>query len=131
MIHRLVFVTPKPGMSETDFHRYWRVVHAPLGTKAPQVLGYRICARVPFPELPVNNPYAGAPEIWIEDDAAPLGFVQSDDLAAIRRMFASPENGESASDLARFIDPAHSHAPVVDETRVVGPDFRRASPVSS
>ncbi|MBN9519835.1 EthD family reductase [bacterium] len=79
MISRLVFVAPKPNMAEADFFRYWKVVHAPLGARIPQVVGYRICCRVPVPGLPTAGPFLGAAEIWIRDAAAAVAMAQSDE----------------------------------------------------
>jgi uncharacterized protein (TIGR02118 family) len=230
MIHRMVFVVPKPGMDEQGFFRYWKEVHAPLGAAIPQVLGYRICTRVECPAITASHPFVGAADIWIRDETAALAFARSreyvdgvrpdepkwlafwqmvvldttshvlvgdpapgaspggvkflalfkrrhdlsldrfrdfslnvhvdlnrclpglrryvqghvldswyevgeppfdcvsqlwfDDVEAALDMLASPENGESARDLANFVAPARAHVLLTREFWVVGPQFR-------
>jgi uncharacterized protein (TIGR02118 family) len=231
MISRFIFVVPKPGMKETDFFRYWKTIHAPLGAKIPQVLGYRICCRQVVSEIPATHPYWGAAEVWLRDGEAALAMAKSkeyidgarvdepnwlafwammaldtqahvlsgglaeasnpgsvkilalvkrkpgmplsafrdyslsvhgqldlslpglrryiqghvldgwyevgeppfdcvsqlwfDNLAAVGSALRSNQNRRSSEDLASFVDSEHAHAIVVDESWVVGPQFRK------
>ena len=75
--HLFIFVVPKPGMSETEFFRYWKDVHAVrYGQKIPQVMRYLIDCRLPV-EQSADPPWSGAAEVWLEDDAAVLDFISS------------------------------------------------------
>ena len=55
MIHQLIFAHPKPGMSESDFQRYWKEVHAvQYASKIPQIKKYMIDCRIPFGPEPAD-----------------------------------------------------------------------------
>jgi uncharacterized protein (TIGR02118 family) len=78
MIHQHIFASPKPGLSEAEFHTYWREVHAGFVIKIPQIRRYRIdtrilCAGVSDP--PVWN---GCAEIWLSNEEEQLASLQSD-----------------------------------------------------
>ena len=78
MIHKFIFVHAKPGMSEQEFFRYWKEVHAvKYGAKIRQVKGYLICARVPFGSGPEDPLVHGVAEVWIENEADELAFARS------------------------------------------------------
>ncbi|HET6518434.1 MAG TPA: EthD domain-containing protein [Geminicoccaceae bacterium] len=78
MIHKLIFVHPKPGMGERDFFDYWKNVHAvEFGSKIPQVKGYLIDTRVPFGPEPDDPLFSGVAEVWLESEAEELAFLQS------------------------------------------------------
>jgi uncharacterized protein (TIGR02118 family) len=91
MIHVHYFITRKPGMDETEFHRYWRETHGPIAAKIRQNRRYVQSHRIPAPNS--NSPYDGEAEVMLDS---------LDAFAALRR---SPEylNGALA-DERNFID---------------------------
>ena len=91
MLHVLYFITRKPALGETEFHRYWREVHGPIAKKVPQLRRYVQSHRIPF--AGANSTYDGAAEVWIDNEAA---------LGALRQ---SPEYLKGAlADEFNFID---------------------------
>ena len=76
MIHKFIFVNPKPGMSETQFFRYWEDRHAPIAAPIPQVKGYLICPRVGLPSEKKPAAFSGWAEVWIQDEAAEMAFLE-------------------------------------------------------
>jgi uncharacterized protein (TIGR02118 family) len=78
MIHQLIFAHPRPGMSEQDFQRYWKEVHAVrYASKIPQIRKYMIDCRVPFGPEPVDPLWSGVAEIWLENEEEQLASLQS------------------------------------------------------
>ena len=78
MIHKYIFVAPKPGMSEPDFFRYWKEVHAErYGKKIKQARGYVIDSRIPFGPEPAEPLFSGAAEVWLDSEADAMEFIQS------------------------------------------------------
>lgn len=91
MLHSLYFVTRKPSISEDEFHRYWREVHGPIGSRIPQIKRYKQSHRVSFEGA--TSSYDGVAEVWLEDEAA---------MGALRQ---TPEYLEGAlADEPNFID---------------------------
>ncbi len=70
MLHVLYFITRKAGLTDAEFHRYWREVHGPIAKKIPQLKSYVQTHRIPFPGGAANSPYDGAAEVMIENEAA-------------------------------------------------------------
>ncbi len=70
MLHVLYFITRKTGLTDAEFHRYWREVHGPIAKKIPQLKSYVQTHRIPFPGGAANSPYDGAAEVMIENEAA-------------------------------------------------------------
>ena len=64
MVHFYYFINRKPGLSETEFHRYWREVHGPIAARVPQFRRYVQSHRIPFADS--NLPFDGAAEIWLD-----------------------------------------------------------------
>lgn len=78
MIHQLIFAHAKPGMSEQAFQDYWVNVHAvEYASKIPQIQQYLIDLRIPFEPEPVDPPFQGVAEIWLENEEAQLASLQS------------------------------------------------------
>lgn len=65
MVHFYYFISRKPEVSETEFHRYWREVHGPIAARIPQFRRYIQSHRIPFAGS--NLPFDGAAEIWLDD----------------------------------------------------------------
>jgi uncharacterized protein (TIGR02118 family) len=77
-IHLFIFVRPKPGMSESEFFRYWKEVHAVrYGQKIPQAKRYMIDCRERFGAEPSDPLWSGAAEVWLDSEAAILDFISS------------------------------------------------------
>jgi len=70
MLHVIYLITRKAGLSDAEFHRYWREVHGPIAKKIPQLKSYVQAHRIQFPGAMANSPYDGAAEVMIEDEAA-------------------------------------------------------------
>ena len=76
MLNCIALAAKKPGLSDEDFHRHWRDVHAPLVKRIAAVRRYvqnhRKALAVPgFDDLP----YRGIAELWIDDLAALQAFM--------------------------------------------------------
>ena len=78
MIHQLIFASPKPGMSEEDFLRYWVEVHAVrYASKISQIHRYLIDTRIPMPGEKGEPVFSGIAEIWMENEREELESLQS------------------------------------------------------
>ena len=98
MIHVHYFITRKPEIDETAFHRYWREVHAPIVVKIRQLRRYVQSHRVAIARTESAydeglSPYDGVAEVLLDG---------LDAFAALRE---SPEYLEGAlADESNFID---------------------------
>src|SRR5919198_1683687 len=94
MIKVFALLPKKPGISDEQFHRHWRAVHAPLALRIASLRRYVQSHRLPQPVPGFSgSPYEGAAEVWF------------DDLQAASRMRESPEYLEGAfRDEPNFID---------------------------
>jgi len=87
MIHQLIFAHPKPGMSEKEFQRYWKEVHAiRYASKIPQIRKYMIDSRIPFGPEPDDPPFSGVAEIWLENEKDELESLQTKEFLEGARM---------------------------------------------
>ena len=78
MIHQLIFASPKPGMTEQDFQRYWVEVHAvQYASKIKQIKRYLIDTRIPFGPETAPPLFSGVAEIWLANEAEQLASLQS------------------------------------------------------
>src|SRR6266403_1327662 len=57
MLHVHYFITRKAGMTDAEFHRYWRETHGPIASKIPQLHRYVQSHRIPA--FGANSPYDG------------------------------------------------------------------------
>jgi uncharacterized protein (TIGR02118 family) len=79
MVKVMVCIKRKAGMSEEEFHRYWKDVHGPLVAGVPEFMRYvrkyvqshTISPSVPGVNLP-PVPFDGVAELWFDslDDVA-------------------------------------------------------------
>ena len=81
MIKVFALLPKKPDLSDNEFHRHWREVHAPLVLKNSTITRYIQSHRLPqpFPGFPTDIPYAGVAELWFADldtALAQLGSTQ-------------------------------------------------------
>src|SRR5260370_7685081 len=94
MLHVHYFITRKAGMTDAEFHRYWRETHGPIAAKIPQLHRYVQSHRIPA--FGSNSPYDGEAEVLIDG---------LDAMAALRQ---SPEYIAGAPpDHPKFIDLTH------------------------
>lgn len=78
MIHQLIFASPKPGMTEKEFQRYWVEVHAvKFASKIPQIKKYLIDTRVAVPGEKGEPLFGGIAEIWLENEKEALASLQT------------------------------------------------------
>ena len=105
-------VKRKAGMPLADFRRYSLEAHAPLDLKLPGLRHYVQCHVT-------DSGYVVGESIL--DCVSVLWF---DDVAAIARALASPENQASARDLPNFLEMKYAHTFVANEHWVVGPKAR-------
>ncbi|MEU4745688.1 EthD family reductase [Actinosynnema sp. NPDC023658] len=69
MIHQLIFASPKPGMTEEEFQRYWLDVHAVrYASKIPQIRKYKIDTRIPSGDGDAEPMWSGIAEIWLRPE---------------------------------------------------------------
>jgi uncharacterized protein (TIGR02118 family) len=81
MIHQLIFAAPKPGMTETEFQRYWLDVHAvKYASKIPQIRKYMIDTRIPLGEEDSEPLWSGVAEIWLENEEEQLASLQTEEF---------------------------------------------------
>jgi uncharacterized protein (TIGR02118 family) len=94
MIKSFVLLPKKPGISDDQFHRHWREVHAPYAFRIPSLRRYVQSHRLPqlVPGFSASS-YEGIAEVWF------------DNLEAVMRLRESPEYLEGAyRDEPNFID---------------------------
>src|SRR5262249_14254658 len=78
MIHQLIFATPKPGMAEEEFQRYWIKEHAEkIARKIPQIRRYMIDTRIRLPSDQGKPLYSGIAEIWLVNEEEQLASLQT------------------------------------------------------
>jgi uncharacterized protein (TIGR02118 family) len=78
MIHQLIFAYPKPGMSESEFQRYWVEEHAVrYASKIPQIRKYLVDTRVALPGESGEPLWSGVAEIWLANEQEQLASLQT------------------------------------------------------
>lgn len=78
MIHQFIFASPRPGMSEEAFQRYWVEVHAVrYASRIPQIRRYLLDTRIPLPGETTPPLWGGVAEIWLANAAEQLASLQS------------------------------------------------------
>lgn len=78
MIHQFIFASPRPGMSEEAFQRYWVDVHAVrYASRIPQIRRYMIDTRIPLPGETAPPLWSGVAEIWLANVEEQLASLQS------------------------------------------------------
>src|SRR5262245_53723431 len=92
------------GLTDEEFHYYWKHVHGPLGARIPGLR--RLVQSQPLYEHSRSFDYDGIAELWFDDMNA---------LEAARR---SPEWARSSADEALFIDADTTSFCIVQETEI-------------
>jgi uncharacterized protein (TIGR02118 family) len=86
----VILLRKKVGWSDDGFAKYWLETHAPLASRMPRIRRYvvNIVRRPPNRE----PDYHGVVELWF------------DDVAAMKKAFASPEGQATSKDTEVFTD---------------------------
>jgi len=94
MVKCFALLTKRPDISDEQFHRHWREVHAPLALRISSLRRYVQSHRIPHDLSGFSPPpYGGAAEVWY------------DNLAAALQMRTNPEYLEGAfRDEPNFIE---------------------------
>lgn len=106
MVKAIYLIRRKPGLSEEDFHRYWREVHGAIAARIPGLRRYVQCHAIARTDT--DDEFDGAAEAWF------------DDMEAVRLAVASPEYAAAREDEARFIDLDRTTLLFTEEVSVVG-----------
>ena len=79
MIHQFIFASPRPGLTEAEFQRYWLEVHAVrYASKIKQIKKYKIDTRINGHGEAEKEPrFSGIAEIWIKDEKDQIESLQS------------------------------------------------------
>ncbi len=78
MIHQFIFAYPRPGMTESEFQRYWVEVHAvQYVSKIPQIRKYLVDTRIALPGEGGDPLWCGVAEIWLENEKEQIESLQS------------------------------------------------------
>ena len=79
MIHQHIFASPKPGMSEAEFHTYWLETHAiKYASKIPQIKKYKIDTRIAWRGEKAPPSWNGVAEIWLRNEKEQLESLQTE-----------------------------------------------------
>jgi uncharacterized protein (TIGR02118 family) len=118
MIKVFYLIAKRPDISEKQFHRHWREVHAPLALKIRGLHRYVQSHRITHPGFGLSCPYDGVAEVWF------------DSLEAARKMRESREYLEGAFvDEPNFIDTSRLTWIATQENAVVaGPPVAKDTP---
>lgn len=96
MIKVLYLIPKRPDISDEQFHRHWREVHAPLALSLPGLHCYVQSHRIKHPGFGLSCP--------------------------AERAAASPEfRVEQLNDAQQFVDVEHLEGFVAEENRVIWP----------
>ncbi|MFL9826059.1 EthD family reductase [Rhodoplanes sp. SY1] len=78
MIHQFIFASPKPGLSEAAFQRYWVEEHAVrYASRIAQIKKYKVDTRVTLPGDTAEPLWSGVAEIWLANETEQLASLQS------------------------------------------------------
>lgn len=84
MFKRMTIVARKPGLSDDEFLRRWKVRHAEMVLSLPGVRGYtQNVVTQGATEQARQRPIDGFAEIWFDDKAAMAAALNTDLWAAI------------------------------------------------
>jgi uncharacterized protein (TIGR02118 family) len=105
MIKLVYCIRKRLDLDHTEFHRYWRDVHGPIGARIP---GLRKLVQSHAVTIPGDRrpDFDGIAELWF------------DDIESLLAAHESPEWRASSEDEANFIDPAPTAYLVTEEHEV-------------
>lgn len=96
----------RPGMSQADFHNYWRDVHGPIGARIPGLRRFVQSRAILLPGDARAPDFDGVVELWFDDARS---------LIEARK---SAEWRESGLDERNFIDAASTAYAVTEEREI-------------
>jgi uncharacterized protein (TIGR02118 family) len=119
MIKVFALIPKKPDISNEQFHRHWREVHAPLALRIKTLQRYVQSHRLPQPISGFSaSPYEGVAEVWFDAVETATGLRTNPDYL----------NG-AYKDEPNFIDTAGLTFMLTRENVVVaGPAFAKDTP---
>jgi uncharacterized protein (TIGR02118 family) len=106
MIKLVYCISKKASLTDEEFVRYWKDVHAPIGARIPRLRKLVQSHRLTVPGDRHQADYDGMAELWF------------DDLEALSSARQSPEWKASTEDEANFIDP-HKVAYFIAEEHII------------
>jgi uncharacterized protein (TIGR02118 family) len=123
MLKLIYSLARKPGLSRTEFQRYWHEVHAPLVAEAAPALAIRRYvqshSRVSHLDAALlasrsleGPPYDGHAELWWESEAAMVAAMGTPEGAAAAQRLLDDE--------ANFIDFTRSRMVFATELPILG-----------
>ncbi len=113
LVKLILLVKRQPGITLKEFRRHALETHAPKAAALPGLRRYYQCH--------VRDSFYTVGEALL-DAVFMLWF---DDVAAIQRMWDSPEYKKSVEpDLLEFVEPKYLHRMAVKEHWIIGPEFR-------
>jgi uncharacterized protein (TIGR02118 family) len=90
----IALLKARPGMSRSEFERYWTAEHAPLNLKLKNLRGYRVNIALEHYQDVADLPYDGTAELWwdsieeMEEDfgsaAGRAAGIDADGFTALR-----------------------------------------------
>lgn len=87
MIHQHIYASPKPGMSEAAFQRYWLETHAVhFAAKIPQIKKYKIDTRIDWKGESKPPMWSGIAEIWLRNEKEQLESLQTPEFLGGARL---------------------------------------------
>ena len=107
MVKIIYCITKKPGLSDAEFHRYWKDVHGPIAARIPSVRRYVQSHMIPGGNEIRPADYDGVAELWF------------DDIEALLAAAFSPEAMAAIEDEKHFIDHSHTAFFVAEEHQIV------------
>jgi uncharacterized protein (TIGR02118 family) len=102
MVKLMYIITPKAGIHQTEFQRYWLDVHAPIVKKISLLKRYVINIARPRRDG-TSAPIGGVAELW---------FESSD---AMTTALATVEAKNARADIQKFSDVGRNVSGLVDE----------------
>ena len=106
MVKVMYIITPKAGMSQGDFQRYWLEVHAPIVKRIPHLKRYVINVFPPRSD-DMSAAIGGIAEQWFES------------LETMKTAFSTADAKHARADIENFAEAPRNIAALVDEHIVV------------
>jgi uncharacterized protein (TIGR02118 family) len=107
-----ILVVRRSGTDHNEFISYWRDSHATLFAGQPivkkTVRRYVQSRPIPIPDTMPANPYDGVAQLWFDDMAGFLEYIQSSNYQEVIRL-----------DEAKFIDLAKVQLIFSEETVII------------
>ena len=107
-----ILIIRRPGTTHEEFVNYWRDTHAPFFASQPivkrTVRRYVQSRTVTVPAGLPANPYDGIAQLWFDDTAGFLAYIQSPNYQEVIRL-----------DEERFADPTKVQLLFSEETVMI------------